>query len=593
MFIRLIFIFFFTCLSATASQASQKRVALVVGNSDYEFVSNLTNPSNDAEDLAASFERLGFDVTMGVDMDYRKMRLALRDFAQTAENADVAVVYFAGHGVEIENTNYLIPVNAELKRDTDVEFEAIRLDAVVNALSSAKGLKIVLVDACRNNPFLSDMAVSSATRSIGRGLGRIDPSGVVVGYAARGGTLALDGDGRNSPYAKALLKHIEEPGLELGKMFRKVRDTVFAATGGYQEPFIYGSLPGQDIYLTPPKKVEPVPVAAAPASSAANTSIIADFARADRNNTIYSWNTFIKKYEDQPEHEVVKLAALKREKLREETEINTRRLNREPWLKAEYPNGQREAVLDRDQRKLLQEALLYMGQDVGGIDGDFGPRTRRAVAAARLVAGLPPGQQIDAALLRALPNVPEMKKLQTGKAKRYDADELPEALEPRLRKVHRELGTRELLWGYFEGTLYVVVLNRGHSSWNDALRDAKRAGGNLVTINSRAENQFLYDLFMQDDRFTLKDSEGAWFGPMIGLYQADRSNEPRGGWIWASGDALTYNNFSRGNPDNFQGQQHYSRFFRSSGQRGGPSGPFWWDDTMSHQWCCGYIVEVE
>ena len=235
-------------VAAHPAWASETRVALVIGNSDYDHVSALTNPVNDTADLGAALERIGFDVTVGHNLDYRGMRLALRDFAESAETADVVLIYFAGHGIEIDKVNYLIPTNAELQSDRDVEFEAVRLDAVIRSISNMQGLKIVLVDACRNNPFLSNMAQTSATRSLGRGLGRIDPGGVLVGYAARGGTLALDGDGRNSPYAQALLQHIEEPGLELGKLFRKVRDTVYSLTDGFQEPFTYGSLPGEDIF---------------------------------------------------------------------------------------------------------------------------------------------------------------------------------------------------------------------------------------------------------------------------------------------------------------------------------------------------------
>ncbi|UAB88242.1 caspase family protein [Ruegeria sp. SCSIO 43209] len=234
-----------------ADISDARRMALVIGNSKYEYVTNIPNSANDARDIAAALGRISFNVTELYDLDYRQMRLALRDFSDKAAKADVVLVYFAGHGIEIDNTNYLIPTNAELKSDKDVEFEAIRLDSVLNAVSTAKGLKLVLIDACRNNPFLSDMERTTATRSIGQGLGSIDPGGVLVGYSARGGTLALDGDGRNSPYAEALLEHIEVPGLELGKLFRKVRDTVFELTDGYQEPFTYGSLPGRDIYLVP------------------------------------------------------------------------------------------------------------------------------------------------------------------------------------------------------------------------------------------------------------------------------------------------------------------------------------------------------
>ena len=252
--LRIFVLVFFLAIPA-ASVAEDTRVALVIGNSGYERVSSLPNTTNDSRDLADALERIGFQVTRGLDLSFRDMRIAIRDFAEAAADAKVVVVYFAGHGIEIDNTNYLIPIDAELQSDRDIELEAIRLDTLIGSVSGGDGLKIILIDACRNNPFVPNMARTSSTRSVGHGLARIDPSGVLVGYAARSGTLALDGNGRNSPYAQALLNHIEEPGLELGKMFRKVRDTVFDLTDGYQEPFTYGSLPGHDIYLVSP----PVP----------------------------------------------------------------------------------------------------------------------------------------------------------------------------------------------------------------------------------------------------------------------------------------------------------------------------------------------
>jgi hypothetical protein len=241
---------------AGTAHAQERRFALVIGNSDYEFVGALQNPTNDATDIGKALERLGFSVTTALNLDYNQMRLALRDFGEVAADADMALVYFAGHGIEIDNTNYLIPVNAELKSDRDVEFEAVRLETVIASIETSRGIKIILVDACRNNPFVADMTRTVASRSIGRGLGRIDPGGVLVGYSARGGTISLDGDGRNSPYAKALLDLIDEPGLEIGKLFRRVRDAVLDETAGAQEPFTYGSLPGEDIFLMAPAPVD-------------------------------------------------------------------------------------------------------------------------------------------------------------------------------------------------------------------------------------------------------------------------------------------------------------------------------------------------
>ena len=166
----------------------------------------------------------------------------------------MAMVYFAGHGVEIEKQNYLIPVDAKLESDSDVLFDTIPLDLISEAVSGATTLRMVLLDACRNNPFLG--RIKSTGRAIGQGLSPFEPTGgTLVAYAAKGGTTALDGTGRNSPFMKGLLEHIEQPGLDIALMFRKVRDTVLAETGNRQEPFIYGSLPGREIYLVPPTQV--------------------------------------------------------------------------------------------------------------------------------------------------------------------------------------------------------------------------------------------------------------------------------------------------------------------------------------------------
>jgi peptidoglycan hydrolase-like protein with peptidoglycan-binding domain len=238
-------------------------------------------------------------------------------------------------------------------------------------------------------------------------------------------------------------------------------------------------------------------VAAAP--PAVNQDILADFAKADGLDTIYSWNSFIETYRDQRDHGIVKLAMVKRENLRMQTEVSTRRLNRDPWMDAQSPNGQREADLSEEQRKLLQEALVYMGHEVGAIDGNFGPRTRSTIAAARLAVGLTPGTVVDMALLRTLPDAPAMKDMQTGKAKRVKYDGLPLATGPRLKKVFHELGTKRLLWGYYKGHLYVAVDASSRGGWNSALRDAKRAGSHSATIESADENRFIYDLFMQDE----------------------------------------------------------------------------------------------
>lgn len=237
--------------------AEEKRVALVIGNSAYENTTQLSNPKNDAEDMSIALNAIGFDVTKVDNADFSTMRKALRDFGRTAQGAEIAMVYFAGHGMEVDKNNYLIPVDAQLLSDQDVEYEAISIELLNRAVSGANGLRMILLDACRNNPFVNKMSRSIATRAIGRGLAPVEPQhGTLVSYAAREGTTASDGDGRNSPYTKALISHLQEPGLDVRFMFAKVRDSVLAATSGEQEPFMYGSLPGKELYLVKKKKTK-------------------------------------------------------------------------------------------------------------------------------------------------------------------------------------------------------------------------------------------------------------------------------------------------------------------------------------------------
>ena len=230
--------------------AAETRVALVIGNSNYSSTVSLPNPTNDADDIAQALSSIGFQVSKVVNLNYDKMRRELAQFSSKAAKADIALVYYAGHGIEVNSQNYLVPTDAKLVSDRDVEFEAIKLDLVMRAASGARELSLVLLDACRNNPFAASMKRTIGTRSIGRGFSRIEPtSGTLVSYAAKEGTIAKDGDGRNSPYTSALMKHLLEPGLEIQFIFRRVRDTVLRETQGNQEPFVYGSLPGKEIYL--------------------------------------------------------------------------------------------------------------------------------------------------------------------------------------------------------------------------------------------------------------------------------------------------------------------------------------------------------
>jgi Caspase domain len=234
------------------SASAQRRVALLIGNGAYTKVPDLANPPRDSAALEKLLGASGFDVVRRADnLGLVDMRRALRAFSTEVSSADVAVIFFAGHGIEVNGNNYLIPIDAALERDIDVEDEAVPLDRVNQILEPAKRLRLIILDACRDNPFVRSMKRSAAGRSIGRGLAKVEvlTSDTLIAYAARAGSTASDGSGTNSPYTDALIKHLTTPGLDVRLALGRVRDEVLKTTGNRQEPFVYGSLGGAEIAL--------------------------------------------------------------------------------------------------------------------------------------------------------------------------------------------------------------------------------------------------------------------------------------------------------------------------------------------------------
>ena len=232
-------------LAAPAVVLADGRVAFVAGNSAYDHIGRLPNPENDANDMSAALRRLGFEVTTELNADLSELTAALRAFTRRSTGADVALVFYAGHGMEMDGVNYLLPVDARVVRDTDVRYETLTLEDVLAATTGAS-LRMVILDACRDNPLARSMQRTVARRSISRGsFGDLDESllgdETLVAYAAAAGTTADDGTGRNSPYTAALLEHLEQP-LEVLTLFRRVRAQVLAATNRRQRPHEYQSL---------------------------------------------------------------------------------------------------------------------------------------------------------------------------------------------------------------------------------------------------------------------------------------------------------------------------------------------------------------
>ena len=252
-------------LVASASVALAQQVALVVGNSTYAHIGRLPNPENDAVDMAAALRRIGFEVTTELDTDRVELTEALRAFTRQSAGADVSLVFYAGHGLEMDGMNYLVPIDARLERDVDVRYETVTLDDLLVSTVGAR-LRLVILDACRNNPLARSMQRTVASRSVSGGsFGQLDEDllgdETLVAYAAAAGTTAADGTGRNSPYTAALLAHLDEP-LEILTLFRRVRARVLEATNGEQRPHEYQSLL-REHYLSGAPAVEAVTVEAA------------------------------------------------------------------------------------------------------------------------------------------------------------------------------------------------------------------------------------------------------------------------------------------------------------------------------------------
>ncbi|WKA26561.1 caspase family protein [Bradyrhizobium roseum] len=281
--------FLLAMMLATNAARAEKRVALVVGNSNYQTVPQLPNPSRDATAVAKMFRDAGFDtVDTLINVGNLEFKRAIRKFETIADQADIAVVYYAGHGLEISGVNYLIPVDARLASDRDSEDEAIPLERLVSSADGAKRLRLIVLDACRDNPFVKSMRRErkTATRAVSAGLGKVEPTSTdtLIAYAAKAGSTADDGDGQHSPFTAAVLKNLTVPGLDVRLAFGRVRDEVLKVTDNRQEPFVYGALGGGNIALVPAPTV---------AREAPTSDIKADYELVQQIGTKRAWEVFL------------------------------------------------------------------------------------------------------------------------------------------------------------------------------------------------------------------------------------------------------------------------------------------------------------
>jgi uncharacterized caspase-like protein len=396
---------------------AEKRVALIVGNSTYQSVPQLPNPSGDASAVARMFKDAGFDsVDVQLDVGNLEFKRSIRKFEAMADQADIAVIYYAGHGLEIGGTNYLIPIDARLASDRDADDEAIPLERLVSSTDGAKRLRLVILDACRDNPFVSKMRRERANRAITSGLSKVEPTSTdtLIAYAAKAGSTADDGNGQHSPFTSALLKNLTVPGLDVRLAFGRVRDDVLKSTGNRQEPFVYGSLGGETMAL--------VPQAAKPADSEAGARV--DYELAAQIGTKEAWDSFLASHPtglyanlaraqnnklsaaqeshsraDDARREAEEQAALKAEELRRQTEEQGTRQTAEAkqklseQAKKELDDAKKQVELAQQQAEAArQQVAEAKRQAVAEAQLQVEQASRAARENAEKVATLTPGQ---------------------------------------------------------------------------------------------------------------------------------------------------------------------------------------------------------
>jgi uncharacterized caspase-like protein len=394
-------------IAVTLPAAAERRVALVLGNGAYKSAPKLANPARDAEAVAAMLKRQDFEVVLAIDQDREGMFAAIDRFAELARGADAALFYYAGHGLQIDNKNLLVPIEAQIRSELDATRKTVEVDTVLNQTMSDAKVKIVLLDACRENPFSTDIAndQQKKTRNITvkGGLAEMKPGkGSIIQFATAAGALAVDGkQGENSPFTKALLKHLSKPDLEIQHALTMVRGDVAEETGDVQEPWYKTNITG--FFFMKGSQAAALPSALQPTAPAATASAAGN----DGQKEVLFWETIkastspddFKAYLDQyPNGTYAGLARNRIAQIQKPavvaalpttTSAETRAIppqvtrqtaSAEDLRSTEANAASEDAIgLSRDAWKEVQTRLSALGLRKGSIDGKPGDVTRASV----------------------------------------------------------------------------------------------------------------------------------------------------------------------------------------------------------------------
>ncbi len=420
-----LFMFVLTIALITNAAKASKRVALVIGNSAYVNATPLKNPRNDAEDLSVKLLELGFEVVSGFDLDSRGLRDKVRDFGEKLRDADVAMFFYAGHALQVNGRNYLAPVNTDIRHEGDLDFETIPMDFIQRQMERQTKTVLLFLDACRNNPLARNLTKSSRSTGATRGLARETTSakGTFIAFATQPDNVALDGDGRNSPFTTALLRNISRPNIEISAMMTDVRQQVYKATGEQQLPWTNSSLLGHFYFnnkaegtkvaslegvdtTTIAAKPEPVasskpvaPVTVTPVAPTNNSSDQLLSMRLEQlawesvkdTNDVDELTAFVNKFGDGFFGDLAKLrlAKIKRNKTAPAKPVQvasleekdaSRKIQVEEAIRDEPAAAPAPKVVTREITRQIQAELNRVGCNLGRADGLWGAKSSRALS---------------------------------------------------------------------------------------------------------------------------------------------------------------------------------------------------------------------
>lgn len=539
-------------LSSAAAQETGRKLALVIGNSKYAAAGVLPNGVRDAASFHAFLTTSGFQSTLVLDGDRKALAESLSKFSRDIQPQDTALFYFAGHGMQMQGENYLLGTEARLASEFDVKGETLALSDVIGSIERRARIALVFVDACRNNPLADRLnaEIEGKSRAAAtRGLAPIQTSGAgtMVAFAAAPGQLAYDGAGDNSPFTKALIDNLAQPGLEVGTAFKRVIRQVRLETQDKQSPQILSSL-ALEFYFGDEK---------AAAGGGGDFLAEIDFGKAERIATPRAWKQFLGKYPTGEHAQLARQALVELE-------------GDKPEKRLSPAEAEKTLNLSLAQRKEIQLALVQLGYDIGNPDGSFGKQTRREIARYQKALGLPETgflTEITAARLNIPVATGEDEVYSAEEARRYNVEDLVGLeTDERVIKAVKCVGNREIIYGVYDGHLYVVVYSGGMIGWQQANAIAKQCDTHLATITSRGENVFVSSLAHSDYRlFNIAhaDGESHKMGPWIGLVQDPAGREPRGGWRWITNEAIGFSAWAKDMPNEHKPGDDFGMYYTS------------------------------